>query len=53
MAEGEEALAAVTDPGDEQRILAFVTLIRICRGDPTDAATRAHRGAAPGDQRPG
>ncbi len=38
LAEGEEALAAVTDPGDEQRITAFVTLIRICRGDPTDAA---------------
>ena len=38
LAEGEEALAAVTDPGDEQRITAFVTLIRICRGDPSDAA---------------
>jgi tetratricopeptide (TPR) repeat protein len=38
VAEGEEALAAVTDPGDEQRITAFVTLLRICRGEPTDAA---------------
>ena len=38
VAEGEEALAAVTDPGDELRILAFTTLIRVCRGDPTDAA---------------
>jgi len=38
VAEGEEALAAVTDPSDEQRITAFVTLIRICRGEPTDAA---------------
>ena len=38
LAEGDEALAAVTDPGDEQRITAFVTLMRICRGDPTDAA---------------
>jgi class 3 adenylate cyclase/tetratricopeptide (TPR) repeat protein len=38
VAEGEEALAAVTDPSDEQRITAFVTLIRICQGEPTDAA---------------
>jgi class 3 adenylate cyclase/tetratricopeptide (TPR) repeat protein len=38
VAEGEEALAAVTDPGDELRLLAFTTLIRVSRGDPTDAA---------------
>ena len=38
VAEGEEALAAVTDPGDEHRLLAFATLIRVSRGDPTDAA---------------
>ena len=55
VAEGEEALAAVTDPGDEQRILAFVTLIRICRGDPADAAIariEELRGATsdPGDE---
>ena len=57
LAMGDEALAAVTDPGDEQRILAFATLIRVCRGEPTDEAiTRleelAEAGATsdPGDE---
>jgi class 3 adenylate cyclase/predicted ATPase len=38
LADGEEALAAVTDPGDEQRILTFISLIRVSRGDPIDVA---------------
>jgi hypothetical protein len=35
---GDDALGGVPDPGDEQGITAFVTLMRFCRGDPTDAA---------------
>jgi class 3 adenylate cyclase/tetratricopeptide (TPR) repeat protein len=57
LAMGDEALATVTDPADEQRILAFATLIRVCRGEPTDEAiTRleelAEAGATsdPGDE---
>ena len=52
VAEGEEALAAVTDPGDEQRI----TGLRDPHPDLPRRADRcghrAHRGAAAGDQRP-
>jgi class 3 adenylate cyclase/tetratricopeptide (TPR) repeat protein len=40
LADGEEALVSVTDPGDEKRILTFVTLLRISRGDPVDAAMK-------------
>jgi tetratricopeptide (TPR) repeat protein len=40
IADGEEALASVSDPSDEQRILTYVTLLRLSRGDPVDDAIR-------------
>jgi class 3 adenylate cyclase/predicted ATPase len=37
LAEGEEALGTITDAGDEQRLLGFLGIIRVARGDPIDA----------------
>jgi class 3 adenylate cyclase/tetratricopeptide (TPR) repeat protein len=38
LAEGEEILAAADDPADRGRILSFLTLLRLSRGEPVDEA---------------